>query len=621
MRKTIWLFLSIILSINGYSQNTTIEGYVFEDGNRGYLNLVEVQIIDENSKKLLINTLTDQNGFFKAEVPTGKKYLLIANKDLFDTQRVKVLTKRKDKNKKVFTKIKMQRQPGYIFDVTLAEIMQAGQEEVDAITGAKIEVFNNTTKKSVLELLDHPKPTFKVSFERGNHYTVMIRKPGYFTKRLEAYVDVKGCILCFEGVGNVQPGVSDVLTDGNKMGTLLANIGMRSIRVNQHVKLENVSFKTGGSELTELAEKELDKLTLVVKDNADLTFEISAHSDARGADDYNLQLSQQRAESIKNYLLSTFQIQSEQLIAKGYGETQLVNGCKNDVVCTDELHQQNRRAEWKVLRQANKPIAQQHSLEKILEIEAFNDALVGIDQQEQLVVKAGDALPPGLAEDVKNYGIDTKRIDTEANPEGVTLTEEIAPKEAHAHVTNATRLAEENYGQVTEREVMKNQQIPTAYQPPYVENFTNTKPKNRPIENTTATAYEEASQTRQILRSNEFGETVVAYSIKEKGKTLPVPINYTGYKVEFLTSMVELEATHKIFSQHGNIAMEQKENGVHSYLLGSYRDQKEAQLFLKEIMLPRYPNANLVYFSNGKRGRKVAANNKSKTKSISTPPR
>ena len=90
----------------------------------------------------------------------------------------------------------MLRQPGYIFDVTLAE--KADEDTpADAVQNARIEVYNNTKGEETLVLENHPDPTFKTHFEEGNHYTILIRKKGFFNKRLEAFVNVEGCILCF----------------------------------------------------------------------------------------------------------------------------------------------------------------------------------------------------------------------------------------------------------------------------------------------------------------------------------------------------------------------------------------------------------------------------------------
>jgi outer membrane protein OmpA-like peptidoglycan-associated protein len=47
-------------------------------------------------------------------------------------------------------------------------------------------------------------------------------------------------------------------------------------------------------------------------------------------------------------------IAKDRIIAKGYGETQLVNHCKNGVQCSDEVHRQNRRTEFKILEMDKK---------------------------------------------------------------------------------------------------------------------------------------------------------------------------------------------------------------------------------------------------------------------------
>lgn len=75
---------------------------------------------------------------------------------------------------------------------------------------------------------------------------------------------------------------------------------------------------------------------------------MSSHTDARSEDNYNLELSQRRAQAAVDYVVSKG-ISADRLLAKGYGESQLVNGCTNNVPCTEEQHQENRRTEFKVI--------------------------------------------------------------------------------------------------------------------------------------------------------------------------------------------------------------------------------------------------------------------------------
>ena len=93
---------------------------------------------------------------------------------------------------------------------------------------------------------------------------------------------------------------------------------------------------------------ELDRLVWLFKDNPNLLIEISSHTDSRGSDEYNLKLSQKRANAVVEYLIDRG-VDPRMLIAKGYGESQLVNKCKNEVICSEKEHQENRRSEFKVL--------------------------------------------------------------------------------------------------------------------------------------------------------------------------------------------------------------------------------------------------------------------------------
>ena len=357
MRKSIFsLFLFIITSSLIFAQNTIIEGHVFENGNQKNLNLVQIKVFKRFSNKLLVSTLSDINGLFSVQILAGKTYIIKTEKDQFVSQKIRVITRKKDKDKKVFTKIEMHRILGNNFENALAK--------------------NNIP----------------------NH---------------------------------------------------------------------------------------------------------------------------------------------------------------------------------------------------------------------------GEVLSEEIAKDVKSYGIDTKKIIPNVNPKGVSLQEEFSDNDPYSDITNGTRLTDEYYKDAADRELMKRENMPTSYSVPSGEKVINTN-RNIPPQKPIPTAYEEAAAAKRIVVPSQFGETVVSVA-GNTARTRYIPINYTGYRVEFVTSLEELKPSHKIFSQHGNITLEQKSNGVYSYLLGNFYRENEAVLFLNEVMKPRYPTANIVYFINGKRTNKGRA--KVKTKPVSAPPR
>jgi len=90
----------------------------------------------------------------------------------------------------------------------------------------------------------------------------------------------------------------------------------------------------------------LDELAKTMKLQP-ITIELGSHTDCRGSEEYNIELSQKRAESVIRYLILQG-IDPSRMTAKGYGETMPVNDCKDGVTCTEEEHQSNRRTEFKV---------------------------------------------------------------------------------------------------------------------------------------------------------------------------------------------------------------------------------------------------------------------------------
>jgi len=368
MRNIIFLGLMLVSSAI-FSQEVKFEGYIFEDGNRGYLNEVQVKIFERMSSTLVAELYSNEEGYFETNLPINKDYDLKAIKDGFGTIDEIISTKGTAGSGKAFAKLKMKRMPGYIFEATLANERVDADEPVNAISGSLIEIYNITKDKEVLVLKDHPYPTFRYRLEDGNHYTIMIRKEGYFTKRIEAYVNVDGCILCIDGVSELSPGVADNLTEGNAMGSLLANIELKKAEVDKTMTIENIYYDYNKSDIRKDAAIELDKLVKMLKANPSILVELGSHTDSRGKDQYNLELSQKRAQAAVDYITQMGEIENFRITAQGYGESKLANKCKNGVNCSDEEHQANRRTELKVTGFISdkeiKPLAEIIRLEKM----------------------------------------------------------------------------------------------------------------------------------------------------------------------------------------------------------------------------------------------------------------
>jgi peptidoglycan-associated lipoprotein len=139
-----------------------------------------------------------------------------------------------------------------------------------------------------------------------------------------------------------------ILTKGLKYSEdFFADFEVEEIIIDKPIVLENIYYDFDKWDIRPDAALELDKLVRVLRDNPTIDIEMGSHTDSRGSDQYNLVLSDKRANAAVLYLISQG-INPERLSWKGYGETVHVNKCKNGVECPDEEHQKNRRTEFKV---------------------------------------------------------------------------------------------------------------------------------------------------------------------------------------------------------------------------------------------------------------------------------
>lgn len=114
------------------------------------------------------------------------------------------------------------------------------------------------------------------------------------------------------------------------------------------IKIPNVYFDYNSADLKEESFAIMDNIVAFMNERPTMKVELGAHSDATGSDSYNKKLSERRAKTCYAYLVSK-NVAASRLKYKGYGETQLLNRCKNGVSCTDEEHAINRRMELKVI--------------------------------------------------------------------------------------------------------------------------------------------------------------------------------------------------------------------------------------------------------------------------------
>ncbi|OJV21323.1 MAG: flagellar motor protein MotB [Dyadobacter sp. 50-39] len=126
----------------------------------------------------------------------------------------------------------------------------------------------------------------------------------------------------------------------------IANKSLRLIPIEegQIVRLNNIFFATGKATLRDESFPELNRIAISMQENKTLAIELGGHTDNTGSSEFNVNLSQERADTVREYLIGKG-IEPDRIASKGYGETKPV--AKND---TPEGQQRNRRVEFKILK-------------------------------------------------------------------------------------------------------------------------------------------------------------------------------------------------------------------------------------------------------------------------------
>jgi len=133
--------------------------------------------------------------------------------------------------------------------------------------------------------------------------------------------------------------------------TLYVDLYLEPIDTTRSITIKDIYYELDKADLRPESKKGLDSLYAILMAYPTIQIEISSHTDSRGSNPYNVDLSQRRAESVVRYLVSSKQVPTNRLVARGYGETKLLNKCPDGANCSEEEHQINRRTEFRILGQ------------------------------------------------------------------------------------------------------------------------------------------------------------------------------------------------------------------------------------------------------------------------------
>lgn len=187
---------------------------------------------------------------------------------------------------------------------------------------AMIRFDDLSTGKEVGEARVDPKTgEYKIALPAGKNYGYHAAAPGFLS--VNENLEVKNL---------------------KEYSELTKDLVLVPIEIGESIQLKNVFFVQSKAQLMTESYPELDRLVKIMKDNPTIEIELSGHTDNRGAANANLQLSEQRVEAVKQYLIEKG-VAAKRITGRGYGGSRPI--APSD---TEENRQRNRRVEFKIVK-------------------------------------------------------------------------------------------------------------------------------------------------------------------------------------------------------------------------------------------------------------------------------
>ncbi|MDF1863284.1 MAG: OmpA family protein [Saprospiraceae bacterium] len=287
-----------------------------------------MKLVRKSADKLGESSMfTDQKGEIDESIKSNKNYLVLGSKKGFESSEIVFSTQGESKDQV----IRMPMKPRTCS--TMSGVVTA-EEYGTRIPNAMIKIVNECTGAEEI-IYANSNGEFETCLPLGCEYAIYAEKTGY-TKGLSK-------------ISTVNPETDKEVEVNVKMNPIVDNIINEPIKEGSVIVLENIYYDFDKSAIRKGAARELDALVELMKSYPSMEVEMIAHTDSRGGEEYNLDLSLRRAESARKYLIRN-SIAETRIKAFGYGESQLRNDCFDGVDCTEGDHEYNRRTEVRITK-------------------------------------------------------------------------------------------------------------------------------------------------------------------------------------------------------------------------------------------------------------------------------
>jgi len=126
------------------------------------------------------------------------------------------------------------------------------------------------------------------------------------------------------------------------------NVPTTKYQIGQIFTIHDVGYSYNTKTIRQQSVESLDKIADMMLDSPGMKIQLSTHTDARGSEQFNQALTDKKASEIQRYLMERG-VARDRVFGIGFGESRLLNHCENEVNCSEEEHQANRRTEVKII--------------------------------------------------------------------------------------------------------------------------------------------------------------------------------------------------------------------------------------------------------------------------------
>lgn len=299
-----------------------LHGYVYDKVSGKPVKGANLRLVNKNGD--IKDLKVDKDGFYKTDLSPEEDYELQFTAPNYELERsaLNTLQVKADLDTAMDVFLNRGKTP-------VVEGVVLDKEKTEPLVGAGVELQNISEGKK--EALKTDTTGYYVFFvDSTKNYALNVDHPDYFIESIPVVA------------------LKTLEKRPLKRMAQIPKITLNRIIINKPLEIENIYYDYDKFNITPTASSILDTLANLMTDNAEIIVELSSHTDIRGTDEYNIELSRKRAQAAIAYLTQKG-VEEYRIVFKFYGKTELAHPCPEQGECPEKIHQLNRRTEFRVV--------------------------------------------------------------------------------------------------------------------------------------------------------------------------------------------------------------------------------------------------------------------------------